>query len=183
MSFLIDTIQLVGSLSNVRETLVAALRAKGFPIKEDASLCEIVDTINSGAVDYCGFVRCWVGGDSLYFPDDIEVTLETQRTYAIYETLIVLDKAKLLRQIQRFPQGKSTIIVQDYTRSRKRIKRYFEDLDILGFYTDMCTTSLVHRVTDHKVYIRSVKEQGIIVRDTAAWKLFDANETLINSGN
>lgn len=189
MSFLIDTIQLVGSLSNVRETLIAALRAKGFPIKDDASLCEIVDTINSGVVDYCGFVRCWVGSDSIYFPDAIVITLDTYSRYGVYDTIIVADAAKLLSQIQYFPKGKSAAVVQDYTFNRKQTKQWYEDLDTLGPYADMCVSTIIHHQSTGRSYIIVRQEPGIIVQDTISWKVRDKtaeellNEELLESGD
>jgi hypothetical protein len=179
MSFLIDTIKLVGSLSNVREALVAALRAKGFPVKDDASLCEIVDTINSGAVDYCGFVRCWVGGDTIYFPDTIEISIDTRRIYHVYDAIIVSDAAKLLEQIQYFRKPKLSVIVRDYSFNRKQDKSDYDELDTLGHCTDFCAYSIVHHSSQGRVYYRNAIEPNIIVRDTVSWKVF----SIVGSGD
>jgi hypothetical protein len=184
MSFLIDTIKLVGSLSNVREALIVALRAKGFPIKDDASLCEIVDTINSGAVDYCGFVRCWIGEETLYFPDKVEVSLDTRRVYGIYDAIIVSDVVKLVA-LELLPRDtKWSLIVRDWANTRKQLKLYKElDLDILGHYTDMCTYSIVHRVTENKVYPVFVQDFDIIIQDKVEWLVYNTNESeLLRTG-
>jgi hypothetical protein len=178
MSFLIDTIQGVGSLSNVREALVAALQVKGFPIKEDASLCEIVETINSGAVDYCGFVRCWIGGETIYFPDKIEILLDTQSGYRVYETIVASDIAKLVALELITKNTKWNIVVRDWAARRKQTKRFFDvGLSMLGQVSDLCIYSIVHRITDGRVYFRTVQEPDIIVQDKVVWHLFNADES------
>jgi hypothetical protein len=190
MSLLFDTIKLTGSLANVREALVAALRAKGFPIKSDASLCEIVDTINSGAVDYCGFVRCLVADDTLYFPDKVEITLDIRSTYHIYENMIASDVARLVA-LKLLPRDvKWNVIVNDYIAARKQTKRYYDlGIDTTGPITDMYTYSIAHRTSDGRVYFRNEQEQDIIVQDNVMWQVFDSYDAgdvygeLLRSGN
>jgi hypothetical protein len=184
MSFLIDTIKLTGSLANIREALIAALRVKGLPVKEDASLCEIVDTINRGAVDYCGFVRCLVGEDAVYFSDKIEVSLDTRSSYHVYENMIVSDVAKLVALELITKNTAWNIVVSDWVTKRKQTKRFFDvGLSELGPLIDLCTYSIEHRITDGKVYFRNVQEYDIIVQDKVTWQIFNTDESeLLRSG-
>jgi hypothetical protein len=176
MSLLIDTITLTGSLAEVREALVIALRTKGFPIRDDASLCEIVDTINRGEVDYCGFVRCCVCGDTVYFPDRIEITLDTRKECHVYDAFMVSDKAFAAGFDIHAMRGDSQVVVQDRSSSRKQTKIYYGYLESLGPCVDACLVTVVHHITDGKVYIRAPREPDIIVRDTVRWQVYHSEQ-------
>jgi len=123
MGYLIDTDQLLSFTRDTVQDLIVSLRKKGYPIPDDTSLCDIVSLINSGAVSYCGFVRCSDNEDVVYFADDLTIIIDATLFGAAWDGILVYDFAKTAKPDQKHRKSNNGIIPEEF--SAKRIMQMY----------------------------------------------------------